>query len=181
MMGSLLKTSFLRRFCFAAAVALLAHAICPHSARAKKDDVVFAWKAPESGSILLIPSGGYSEGTEIKGTTLSMRALFAFDYFMVGLHGQSIFADTGVLYTMAVDVNLRYGPFSVGATVSGHWFPSDSSTPKAGTGAHVGICFPTPFDDIFAELFYRPTFVLMESRQLVYHQVMLGLVFETGN
>jgi len=144
-----------------------------------KDPLVL-WQAPESGHFLLSPSGGYTEGVEISGASLSLRGIFAFKYFIGGVHGQAIFLPSGVLYSMSVDVIGRYGPFYAGVAATGHWFPSDSSVPKPGVAFQLGLHIPTGFDGIFFDLAYRPNIVFLSSRQMVFHTVLLGFIFETG-
>ena len=145
------------------------------------EDPLVLWQAPESGHFLLSPSAGYSEGDELTGATISLRGIFAFKYIIGGVHGQAIFIPSGVLYSMSVDLIGRYGPFYAGIAATGHWFPSDSNVPKPGVAFQVGMHIPSGFDGIFFDLGYRPNVVFLSSRQMVFHTVLLGLVFETGD
>lgn len=139
------------------------------------------WPAPRDGCMLVEPSIGYSEGLDISGTTLSLSGLFTFRYFMVGLHGQVVFSASGPLYDMSLDLNIRYGPIYTGVSAVGHWFPGDSADIKPGAAASFGVYVPLPIDGVFLDLSYRPVFVFLKSRTMLFHEITCGAVFEIGS
>ncbi len=138
------------------------------------------WSAPKEGCILVEPEIGYSEGSDISGTTLSLSGFFTFRYFLVGLRGLVVFSASGPLYDMSLDLNLRYGPIYLGASVVGHWYPGDSNEMKPGAAANIGIHIPLPIDGLFLDIGYRPVFVFLKSRSMLYHVISCGVVFELG-
>ncbi len=139
------------------------------------------WPAPRDGCMIVEPGIGYSEGVDISGTTLFISGLFTFRYFMVGLHGQVVFSASGPLYDMSLDLNMRYGPIYLGVSAVGHWFPGDSTEMKPGAAASFGVHVPLPIDGVFLDLGYRPVFVFLNSRTMLFHEISCGAVFEIGS
>jgi len=164
---------------------LLLLSLLPQSAPAgekhEKDNVEFLWAAPESGRFLLAPLAGVSTANQMDGPLVGMHGMFAFDHFLGGIHGQSVFIDSGAVYSFGIDLHLRYGPVYGGMGFCGHFFPGNTAHPVPAINFQLGLHVPLPLvTGVFVDLAYRPNIVMHRSRELVYHTFLFGLVFEAG-
>ena len=147
----------------------------------EEDDVEFLWPAPESGRFLLAPVAGISTANQMDGPLVGMRGLFAFDNFMGGIHGQSVFVDTGAVYSFGIDLHLRFGPIYGGIGFCGHFFPGNTSRPTPTINFQLGLHVPLPLvTGVFLDFAYRPNIVMHRSREVVYHTFLFGVLFEVG-
>ena len=153
----------------------------PEASRAgSTGEEVFLWKAPESGRFLLAPLAGWSAAGDMDGPCMGLRAMFPFRHFLAGIHGQAVFIHTGAVYVFGLDVHLRHGPFYGGTGFTGHFFPGNTSRPTPSLNFQLGVHVPLPLAGVFTEVAYRPNIIFHQSREVVYHTVLLGFVFETG-
>lgn len=144
-------------------------------------DSSFLWSSPEAGRFLLAPLAGVSTANQMNGPLIGMRGIFAFEHFMGGIHGQSIFVDSGAVYAFGIDLHLRYGPIYGGIGLGGHFFPGNTSRPTPAVNLQLGLHIPLPLAGVFVDLAYRPNIVIHRAREVLYHTFLLGVVFETGS
>ncbi|MBN2498694.1 MAG: hypothetical protein JXR96_29150 [Deltaproteobacteria bacterium] len=123
--------------------------------------------------------GGYKVGDDDSGPLLAARGLFFFRYFLGVLHGDVAFGE-GTYFSLAVDLDGRYGPMYGGLGFSLNWLPGAGSRPGSALGFQAGFMVPTPLTGLWLDICYRPAIIFRESQDLVYHNVLLAVILEAG-
>lgn len=152
----------------------------PGCERARADDD-FLWQVPRAGSFGLSPFGGFSFGAEMNGPVLGIEGLFFAEHFLIGLDGRGVFIDEGVMYSFGLELDGRLGPFFGGLGTSLDWLPGRTAARTPALTFQAGLHVVTPWPEVWLNTAYHTNIAFLESRQLVYHSVMVGLLFLTGS
>jgi hypothetical protein len=161
-------------------IALLALSALLIAGPARAEEPTLLWPAPETNALGASVFSGYSFGEQLEGPPLGARMLFFFRYFVLAISGDMTFVPDGNSFSMLVNLDGRYGPVRLGLLAGLHWLPGKGGSPSAGLGAHAGLMFPTGLDGLWFDLSYRPNLIFLESGNLTYHSVHLGVIIEAG-
>jgi hypothetical protein len=135
------------------------------------------WAAPPAGRLIVSPVSGYTFGDTVEGALVGVHALFPFDYVVLGIDLRSTFYSAGSMYIVGIELDGRYGPFYGGIGICMDWMPGVDQGQVPGISFQVGLQVPSFWDNIWLDISYRPNLALLQTRQLVFHNLVLGVVF----
>jgi hypothetical protein len=80
------------------------------------------------------------------------------------------------MYAFGIEAEGSFGPFHAGLGIALDWYPGRTLAQVPSLTLRAGLLFPTPFDETWLDLSYKPAIALAEITGTAYHTIQVGLV-----